>query len=116
MSPQDPEQGPPGRSGCSGGRLLGRNRGRKNDPKDFVCFCQGISRQEIVKCIEDGAQTLEDIQNDIGATVGPCGGSCTPNVVKLLNETLARKAGKHAPAPEAAKPAEPAAAPPEPHK
>ena len=113
MSPQDPARGPGlppkgplGSTGCSA-RVLGRGRSRRNDPKDFVCFCQGISRQEIVQCIETGAQTLEDIQNDLGATVGPCGGSCTPNVVKLLAETLARKTGS-APPPAPASP-EPAA-------
>ena len=104
MSPQDPARGPGhppkgplGTTGCSA-RVLGRSRSRRNDPKDFVCFCQGISRQEIVQCIESGAQTLEDIQNDLGATVGPCGGSCTPNVVKLLADTLARKGGAAPPA------------------
>lgn len=73
--------------------MLGRARSRRNDPKDFICFCQGISRQEIVTAIDKGACTLEDIQNDVGATVGPCGGSCTPNVVKLLADTLAAKSG-----------------------
>lgn len=68
-----------------------------------MCFCQGISRQEIVQAIDKGASTLEDIQNDLGATVGPCGGSCTPNVVKLLADTLARKANGGG-APEAAAP------------
>ena len=92
MSPSDPARGPLSSPGCTG-RVLGRARSRRNDPKDFVCFCQGISRQEIVDGIDKGAVTLEDIQNDLGATVGPCGGSCTPNVVKLLADTLARKNG-----------------------
>jgi bacterioferritin-associated ferredoxin len=118
MSPQDPERGPLGKPGCNGGRVLGRGRGRRSDPKDFICFCQGISRQEIVNCIDEGAQTLEDIQNGIGATVGPCGGSCTPNVVKLLNETLARKSGKPAaaqtgPTNPSSKPASETPAPPD---
>ena len=82
-----------------------------------MCFCQGISRQEIVQAIDQGAATLEDIQNNLGATVGPCGGSCTPNVVKLLTETLARKSGAPAaecpPAPAAECPA-PCADPPAP--
>ena len=101
VSPSDPPRGP---LSCPGGngRVLGRARSRRNDPKDFVCFCQGISRQEIVQCIEQGASTLEDIQNNLGATVGPCGGSCTPNVVKLLGETLARKPGEPAPSAEPA--------------
>ena len=100
MSPQDPARGPLGSTGCSA-RVLGRGRSRRNDPKDFICFCQGISRQEIVQCIDSGAQTLEDIQNDLGATVGPCGGSCTPNVVKLLSDTLARQCGASPAAPPA---------------
>ena len=101
MSPSGPARGPLSSPGCTG-RVLGRARSRRNDPKDFVCFCQGISRQEIVDGIEKGASTLEDFQNDLGATVGPCGGSCTPNVVKLLAEILARKNGGSADSPAAA--------------
>ena len=119
MSPSDPVRGPLSSPGCNG-RLLGRARSRRNDPKDFICFCQGIARQEIVQCIESGAQTLEDIQNNLGATVGPCGGSCTPNVVKLLNDTLDRKSLTTTTTPESpAPPAEPVAEPapaPEPDK
>lgn len=105
MSAQDPGRGPLGNPPGCNGRVLGRARNRRNDPKDFVCFCQGISRQEIVQAIDLGASSLEDIQNDLGATVGPCGGSCTPNVVKLLNDTLQKRAPKAATA--AAAPAEP---------
>jgi bacterioferritin-associated ferredoxin len=65
----------------------------RKDARDFVCFCQGISRQEIVQCIHDGAHTLEAIQNGCGATAGACGGSCTPNVAKLIHETIGAQGG-----------------------
>jgi bacterioferritin-associated ferredoxin len=91
MSSSSSERGPLGSSGASCRPLFSQRScaGRKKDAKNFVCFCQGISRDEIVQSIRGGATTLEDLQDQIGATVGPCGGSCTPNVLKLLRDTLA---------------------------
>jgi NAD(P)H-nitrite reductase large subunit len=107
MSSSSSERGPLGSPGSSCRPLFSQRPGacRKKDAKNFVCFCQGISRDEIVQSIEGGATTLEDLQDQIGATVGPCGGSCTPNVLKLLRDTLAGAPSPCAAEPEKAAPA-----------
>ncbi|MEQ9452807.1 MAG: (2Fe-2S)-binding protein [Pseudomonadales bacterium] len=53
----------------------------------YVCLCQGVTDQDIVSAVEAGAQSIDDIQHQLGAATG-CG-SCREYTEQLLNTTLA---------------------------
>jgi NAD(P)H-nitrite reductase large subunit len=69
-----------------------------------VCRCNNIKYRTIERAIREGAHTLSQIAARTTATTGECGGSCTPDVQKMLDEL----APKYAMAPAAA-PASPEA-------
>ncbi len=54
-----------------------------------VCFCHGVSEEEILKAIKSGAKTVEDIQKETLASTG-CGG-CIGEVERILSEALDQK-------------------------
>jgi len=60
--------------------------GKKN--QQIICFCNNISKEIIVKAIQNGAQTLNEIYDAITAGVGPCGGSCRRKIAPLLEHFL----------------------------
>jgi NAD(P)H-nitrite reductase large subunit len=51
-----------------------------------VCRCNNIKYRTIEKAIREGAHTLTQIANRTGATTGQCGGTCTPDVQKMIEE------------------------------
>lgn len=54
-----------------------------------VCLCKGIPRSTFKKSIEDGANTLREVQLATGAGTGPCGGRrCMPKIIALLESDL----------------------------
>lgn len=55
-----------------------------------VCRCNNIKLRTIERAIREGACTLTQIANRTSATTGQCGGSCTPDVQKLLDELAPR--------------------------
>ena len=57
-----------------------------------VCRCNNIKYKTIERAIREGAHTLSQVAARTGATTGQCGGSCTPEVQKLIEE-LAPKLG-----------------------
>lgn len=63
---------------------------RNSKKPESICICNCIPEEEIRQAIRDGARTLADIQNETFATVGPCGGSCKPRVLAILEDELAR--------------------------
>lgn len=65
-----------------------------------VCRCNNIKYRTIERAIREGAHTLTQIANRTTATLGECGGTCTPDVQAMLDEL----APKYATA-SAAKPA-----------
>ncbi|HEX7705847.1 MAG TPA: (2Fe-2S)-binding protein [Thermoanaerobaculia bacterium] len=65
-----------------------------------ICRCNNIKYRTIERAIREGAHTLNQIASRTTATTGQCGGTCTPEVQKLLDE-LAPKYVKAAPAPQA---------------
>jgi NAD(P)H-nitrite reductase large subunit len=67
-----------------------------------VCRCNNVKYKTLERVIREGAWTLTQVASRTTATMGHCGGSCTPEV----QEMLAQLAPKHA-----ALPARPAAAP-----
>lgn len=61
------------------------------DKMTKVCICKGIPRSTIKKVIQDGANTLEEVQKATGAGSGPCGGRrCAPKILQLLEEYKAK--------------------------
>ncbi len=52
----------------------------------YVCLCQGVTDSDIVSAVESGAQSLDEIQSQLGAATG-CGG-CREFTEQLLQATL----------------------------
>jgi len=51
-----------------------------------VCRCNNIKYRTIERAIRDGARTISQIASRTTATMGECGGSCTPDVQQMLAE------------------------------
>ena len=51
-----------------------------------VCRCNNIKYRTIERAIREGAHTLTQVATRTTATLGQCGGSCTPDVQKMLDE------------------------------
>lgn len=49
---------------------------------NVICYCLNIRESDIVKAIENGAKTLDEIQNATGA--GTACGSCIGDIEELL--------------------------------
>lgn len=60
-------------------------------PDTTVCYCNEVSLSEIKRAIEDGARTIEDVQEMTGACTGsmcekknPGGGCCETDILKII--------------------------------
>ncbi len=49
---------------------------------DVVCYCFEVEKDRIVKAIEDGCRSVEEVKNLLGVT-GNCA-SCQPDIENLL--------------------------------
>ena len=56
---------------------------------ETICYCYGITKQDIIDAIKDGAKTLEDIQDKTGA--GTACGRCNDAIENILQEELNKK-------------------------
>jgi len=65
-----------------------------------VCRCNNIKYRTIERAIREGAHTLTQVATRTSATLGECGGTCTPDVQAMLDE-LAPKYATQAPPPKA---------------
>ena len=65
-----------------------------------VCRCNNIKYRTIERAIREGAHTLTQIAARTTATTGQCGGTCTPEVQKMIEE-LAPKYARVPTAPSA---------------
>lgn len=60
------------------------------DSNTLVCRCEDITRAWILKCIEDGYQTIDEIKRVTRAGMGPCQGrTCR----QLIAQELSRHYG-----------------------
>jgi bacterioferritin-associated ferredoxin len=60
---------------------------------EMVCRCEDIVEEDILKAIDQGYTTLDEIKRVLRCGMGPCQGrTCTP----LITRILARKTGKSA--------------------
>ena len=66
-----------------------------------VCRCNNIKYRTIERAIREGAHTLTQVATRTTATMGECGGTCTPEVQAMLAE-LAPKYATRAAAPQPA--------------
>ncbi|MGE4132642.1 MAG: bacterioferritin-associated ferredoxin [Bdellovibrionales bacterium] len=62
--------------------------GPKTKQDRLICFCNAISRSEVEQAIARGCDTLGKIFDATTAGVGACGGSCQPELRKLLIRTV----------------------------
>jgi NAD(P)H-nitrite reductase large subunit len=60
--------------------------------EEMICYCQNVSKKEIVAAIENGASSLADVQRITGAGTGsrckelnPKGVCCHRDILDLLN-------------------------------
>jgi bacterioferritin-associated ferredoxin len=60
--------------------------------EEIICFCKNISKTEIEPAIQQGAQTIKDIQDATGARTGiqcrefnPNGRCCSVEIATMLN-------------------------------
>jgi NAD(P)H-nitrite reductase large subunit len=58
-----------------------------------VCRCQNIKYKTIERAIREGAWTLSQVAARTGATLGQCGGTCTPDVQKMITELAPKHSG-----------------------
>lgn len=54
------------------------------DSDKIVCYCQNVTNGMIKEAIDNGARTLEDVQEATGA--GTVCGACLENVQHLVDE------------------------------
>lgn len=55
--------------------------------KEIVCFCHDITRQDILRAIEEGYDHMEMLKRFTGVFMGPCQGKmCAINVMRLFAE------------------------------
>ena len=70
-----------------------------------ICRCNNIKYRTIERAIREGAHTLTQVANRTTATLGQCGGTCTPDVQCMLDELVPQYAKLVAPPkPAAAQP------------
>jgi NAD(P)H-nitrite reductase large subunit len=67
-----------------------------------VCRCNNIKYRTIERAIREGAHTLTQVATRTTATMGECGGSCTPDVQQMIEELAPKYATCPVPAPAAA--------------
>lgn len=50
----------------------------------IICCCNGVPLSEIHRAMRQGARTLADLFDSTFAGCGPCGGSCQPELCRIL--------------------------------
>jgi NAD(P)H-nitrite reductase large subunit len=58
-----------------------------------ICRCNNVKYRTLERVIDAGASTIAEIAAKTTATTGYCGGTCTPDVLRMLVE-LRDGAGK----------------------
>jgi NAD(P)H-nitrite reductase large subunit len=63
-----------------------------------VCRCNNIKYKTIERAIREGATTLTQVATRTRATMGQCGGTCTPDVQAMLTDLVPAASQRTAPA------------------
>ena len=61
------------------------------DAETMICRCEDVTREMILKCIDNGYNTLNDIKRATRAGMGPCQGRTCRN---LIASELSHRCGK----------------------
>lgn len=61
---------------------------KKKDFRGMLCTCNMVPRTTVEKAIARGCHRMEKIFTATTAGVGQCGGSCRPEIEKMLKEYL----------------------------
>lgn len=59
--------------------------------KKLLCYCNGIPVEDVQRAIDNGATTMGQIFDRTTAGCGACGGSCQPEIRKLLEQSQKKK-------------------------
>ena len=67
---------------------MSQNRARnKNQKKEkLICYCNSVPLAVVQDVIDKGAKTMGEIFDRTTAGCGACGGTCQPDIKRLLNE------------------------------
>jgi len=58
-----------------------------NSQETIICFCEDITKEEILKAIEQGCTTTNEIKRHLRAGMGECQGrGCMPQIMKLISQ------------------------------
>ena len=59
--------------------------------EEIICYCSNVTKNDIIKAIKEGAETLEDIRERTSAcTIGNCKElspkkrCCSPDIINLI--------------------------------
>ncbi len=58
----------------------------------YVCLCRGITDQDIKDAIENGAENFRDVRDLLD--LATCCGRCAPEARSIIDEELAKIAGR----------------------
>lgn len=63
------------------------------DINEIICYCSNVTKGEIIKAIDDGAKTLDDIKRMTNACTGgkcrelnPKRKCCSTDILKILDD------------------------------
>ena len=52
-----------------------------------ICLCKGVTEEEIIEAVKNGATTYEAVQEKTGAGTGGCRGArCKSKIVAIIEE------------------------------
>lgn len=76
-----------------------KNKIKKTEEDVIVCRCQEVTKRDIIKAIEEGCHTVNEIKRATRAGMGLCQGrTCTRIVSKILAEVMGISMGEVKPA------------------
>lgn len=65
------------------------------DNRDIICYCDNVTKGQIIAAMDAGAQTLKDIKQTTGACtscrcaeLNPSGKCCAQDIAKVMKEYL----------------------------
>ena len=64
-----------------------------------ICRCNNVKYKTLEKAIQGGATTIREIAGKTTATTGYCGGTCTPDVLRMIESLCGNPAPLAAEAP-----------------
>lgn len=82
----------PSRSGTGKSRAASASRRAAPAVDPLVCFCNRVPQSAIEAAVQGGARSLAQLFDATWAGCGPCGGSCQPELQRLLGELTAQEA------------------------